>query len=166
MPRDDAKPAAPSKIRRQDDLTSGPETVLGRAHSAPEDRPAPAGRTVALLSGMQAFRVTMADFLRGVGYDVIDEDVGPGLEKLAAMPSLDAILLDVQIETADGLATCARLREAAKAPFIVLANVASHDALAHAVESGARYVLLKPVKQDLLLERISNVLKPPETVMA
>ena len=115
---------------------------------------------MALLSGMEAFRTATAEFLRGVGYDVIDEDVRQGLDRLAAMPSLDAILLDVPIETDDGLAACARLREAGKAPYIVLANAAGLEAMAHALESGARYVLLKPVRPDLLLERLAGLIQP------
>jgi len=97
---------------------------------------------------------------------VIDEDVGPGLEKLAGMPSLDAILLDVPIERSEGLEACARLRGEAKAPFIVLANAASREALLHAIESGARYALLKPVRPELLLERLATAMKAPAAVPA
>jgi len=149
------------KVRRQEDLTRAPETVLFRTTLAEGDRPAPTGRVVAVLSGMPPFRDALAEFLRRVGYDVIDEDVVPGLEKLPAMPSVDAILLDVPIETAGGLEVCARLREKARAPFIVLANAASREALDHAIGSGARYVLLKPVRPELLLERLASVIQAP-----
>ncbi len=147
------------KICRQEGLDGGPETVLRLNPLMSGERPAPAGRTVALLSGTQPFRAATAAFLRGAGFGVVEEEVGPGLEKLAGGLHADAVVLDVALETPEGREACARLREAAKAPFIVLASSSGREAVAHAIESGARCILLKPVRPDVLLDRLADTFK-------
>ena len=57
------------------------------------------------------------------------------------------------------MALCALVREKLRLPFIVLSGNASKQAIANAMHSGAKYVLVKPFREDLLVERISNVLK-------
>ena len=63
------------------------------------------------------------------------------------------------LETEDGLLFCKLLRDKLNVPFIVLAGNTSKQAINNALQCGAKYVLVKPFKEDLLLERISNVLK-------
>jgi CheY-like chemotaxis protein len=151
------------KIRARSDASTSPQTVVLRRVTPLSERGKPGGRTVLLLSDLPTFRSLLGMFLRSAGYDVVE---GGGVAQVAeavARQRVDVVVLDVSIETEDGLATCQKLRETTpETPFIVLAGNTSRQAVSNAVQSGARYVLLKPVKQDLLLERISNVLKPPE----
>jgi DNA-binding response OmpR family regulator len=74
------------------------------------------------------------------------------------MAGVNAVVVDVPVETPEGVEACARLREILKVPFIVLTGSASGEAVTHAIDSGARYVLLKPVRPELLLERLSDAL--------
>jgi CheY-like chemotaxis protein len=147
------------KIKDKGDTALRSKTVLRRPPTRMEDRPSPRGRTVLLLSDLPTFRAALALCLRSEGFDAVEgaasELTPEGLAALAA----DVIVLDVPIETDDGLKLCANLREKTKTPFLVLSGNTSKQAIAHALQSGARYVLIKPVKEDLLLERISNVLK-------
>ncbi len=154
------------KIRARTDERASPQTVVLRRVTPLSERGAPGGRTVLLLSELPTFRSLLGMFLRSAGYDIIEGQGLPQLDDALARRRVDVIVLDVSIETEDGLATCQKIREAAGVPFIVLAGNTSRQAVAHAIQSGARYVLLKPVKQDLLLERISNVLKPRDPVTA
>lgn len=151
------------KIRARSDASTSPQTVVLRRVTPLSERGKPGGRTVLLLSDLPTFRSLLGMFLRSAGYDVVE---GGGVSQVAeatARQRVDVVVLDVSIETEDGLAACQKLRETAPGtPFIVLAGNTSRQAVSNAIQSGARYVLLKPVKQDLLLERISNVLKPPE----
>lgn len=151
------------KICRREGPNGGPETVLRRAPS-PAPPAAPTGRTVVLLSGMPSFRATMASSLRDAGYAVVEEEVGPGLEKLPGMSGVGAVVADVALETPEGVEACARLRETQKAPFIVLTTHAGREAVSHAIDSGARFVLLKPVRPDLLLQRLSETVGAAEPV--
>jgi len=151
------------KIRARTDAATSPQTVVLRRVTPLSERGAPGGRTVLLLSTLPTFRSLLGMFLRSAGYDVVEgQGVGQVAEAMCRQ-CVDVIVLDVSIETEDGLAACKQLREAVNIPFLVLAGNSNRQAVANAIQSGARYVLLKPVKQDLLLERISNVLKPPET---
>ncbi len=147
------------KIRDRGDTEARSRTVLKRAPTPLEDRPPARGRTVLLLSDLPTFRAALALCLRSEGFDAIEggvSDLSP--EALSRQPA-DAIVLDVPIETDDGLKLCGGLREMTKTPFLLLSGNTSKQAIAHALQSGARYVLVKPVKEDLLVERISNVLK-------
>ncbi len=149
------------KIRARSEGSASPQTVVLRKITPAAERGAPGGRAIMLLSELPTFRSLLGMFIRSAGYDVIE---GKGLEQVKdamCRQCVDAIILDVSIETEDGLATCKRLQEMVDVPFIVLAGNTNRQAVANAIQSGARYVLLKPVKQDILLERLSNVLKPP-----
>ncbi len=154
------------KIRARTDAASAPQTVVLRRVTPASERGAPGGRTILLLSELPTFRSLLGMFIRSAGYDVVEGESADQAAEVAGRRNVDAIVLDVSIETEDGLAACRRLRESVNAPFIVLAGNSSRQAVSNAIESGARYVLMKPVKQDLLLERISNVLKPPVGVPA
>lgn len=122
-------------------------------------RPSPRGRTALLLSDLPNFRTALSVCLRTSGYEVIEGFGSADFRELLGRHGVDAIILDVSIETDDGLAVCKRLREASKVPFLVLSGNTSKQAVINAIQSGARYVLVKPVREELLLERLSNLLK-------
>jgi CheY-like chemotaxis protein len=145
------------KICRREGPNGGPETVLRRVPPSREPA-APTGRTVLLMSGMPTFRAAVAASLRDAGYAVVEEDVGPGLEKLPGMSGVSAVVADVPLETPEGAEVCARLREAQKAPFVVMTSHGGREAVIHAIDSGARHVLLKPVRPELLLQRLSETI--------
>jgi CheY-like chemotaxis protein len=116
------------------------------------------------MSGMPSFRATVAAFLRDAGYAVVEEEAGPGLEKLPGMTGVSAVVADIALETPEGVEVCARLRELQKAPFVVLTSHAGRDAVSHAIDSGARFVLLKPVRPELLLQRLAETVGAAEPV--
>jgi CheY-like chemotaxis protein len=147
------------KIRDRGDGGTGPITLLRRPPTPASERPAAKGHTVLLLSDLPTYRAALALCVRNEGFDVIE---GQGLEEAQQQLSrktVDAIVLDVPIETDGGLEACMKVRGIAKVPIIVLAGNTSKQAIANALQSGARYVLVKPFKEDLLLERLANVLK-------
>ncbi|RPH37303.1 MAG: response regulator, partial [Planctomycetota bacterium] len=61
---------------------------------------------------------------------------------------------------------CERLRNVTKIPFIVLSSNASKKAMANALRSGARCVLLKPLKESVLAERLAELLALPSGASA
>jgi CheY-like chemotaxis protein len=146
------------KIRDRGDGISSPITLVRRASTPMEDRPPTRGRTILILSELPTFRQALAMVLRASGYDVIESRPSDETANVLRVPA-DVIVLDVPLETEDGMALCAIVREKLKLPFIVLSGNASKQAIANAMHSGAKYVLVKPFREDLLVERLSNVLK-------
>jgi CheY-like chemotaxis protein len=146
------------KIRDRGEGNIGPHTVIRRPITPSEERPQPNGRSVMLVSELPTFRQALALFIRSAGFDVVEslpnDDTQDFLRRAA-----DVAVIDVPLETEDGLLFCKLLRDKMKVPFIVLAGNTSKQAINNALQCGARYVLVKPFKEDLLLERISNVLK-------
>ncbi len=138
----------------------GPKTVMGMRAFRPDERPAGATHTVLLLSDLPTFRTALSMCIRNSGIDVIEGRSSAELTELLAGQIVSAIVLDVPIETEDGLALCVRLRETTRVPFIVLAGNGSKQAVSNAIQSGARYVLLKPIKEDLLIQRIGMMIQP------
>jgi CheY-like chemotaxis protein len=146
------------KIRDRGDAAVGPHTVLRRAPTAPGERIATNGHSVMLVSELPTFRQALSLFIRSAGYDVIESRPADETADFSRRPA-DVAVIDVPLETEDGLVFCRLLRDKLKVPFIVLAGNTSKQAINNALQCGARYVLVKPFKEDLLLERISNVLK-------
>ncbi len=134
-------------------------STLRRVAAPAPARPPPRGRTILLLSDLPNFRTALSVCIRGAGYEVIEGHSASDLKDLLSRYQVDAIVLDVSVETDNGLGLCTRIRQTAKAPFIVLSGNTSRQAVLNAVQCGARHVLIKPIKEDVLLERIANVLK-------
>lgn len=146
------------KIRDRGEAGVGPHTVLRRVQTPADARVAPNGRSVMLVSELPTFRQALAMCVRAAGYDVVESrptDETQDFTRRAA----DVAVIDVPLETEDGLVFCKLLRDKMKVPFIVLSGNTSKQAVNNALQCGARYVIVKPFKEDLLLERISNVLK-------
>jgi CheY-like chemotaxis protein len=147
------------KIRDTGEGDTGPITVLRRPGVPGADRPSGKGRTVLLLSQLPTYRTALALCVRSEGYDVVEAEAEDDAVRTLERQAADVVVLDVPIETDGALALCERFRKTKPVPFIVLSANASKQAIAHAMQSGARYVLIKPFREDLLLERIANVLK-------
>ena len=145
------------KIRDQR-VADGPVTVIGRRARPGTEKPV--GK-ILVVSGLDTFRAALAWFLRNEGYAVVE---GKGLDSSAEslrQESVTAVVLDISMESDDSLALCERLRSVAKIPFIVLSANASRKAMANALRSGAHCVLLKPLKEAVLAERLAELLAVP-----
>jgi CheY-like chemotaxis protein len=116
--------------------------------------------TVLIVSDLGTFRGALGFILRGAGYDV--REVAKWDPDAAALckTCVNLILLDASIESEDGLSLCQQVRDAANIPFILLSGNRGKEAAANAVRSGARAVLVKPIQENVLLQRIESVLRP------
>jgi len=146
------------KIRDRGEGNVGPHTVIRRQVTPVEERGESSGRSVMLVSELPTFRQALALFIRSAGFDVIESKPNDDTQDFSRRQA-DVAVIDVPLETEDGLLFCKLLRDKMKVPFIVLAGNTSKQAINNALQCGARYVLVKPFKEDLLLERIANVLK-------
>lgn len=136
----------------------GPTTVLGRSSSKETKTRVRRGHAVLVLSDSPTFRPALALRLHGAGYTVFEERTSADLRRILDRQHADAILADVSLETAEGQDYCRRLRETAQVPFIVLTGNAGPQLAVQALESGARYVLPKPLDENRLLERLGELL--------
>ncbi len=137
----------------------GPETVHLR--QAPEQGHAsdrdPAA--VLFLSGNTVFRLTVSLCLRNLNFNVVECATSEDLPEMIVKTRPEVMLLDIPIETDDGMALCGRLRRGIDVPFVIMTDVAGRRTVSNAFLSGARHVLLKPVNLDLLSERLCEVLE-------
>jgi DNA-binding response OmpR family regulator len=123
--------------------------------SAPAGRPA--GPGVLLISRELAFRSASAASLRNGGYSVAESDTWDRAGAALRKDGIAAIILDISFDSEDAVSICERIREDSHKPFIVLTENASGQALEAALQSGASYVLLKPVDEKVLLDRLSRL---------
>jgi CheY-like chemotaxis protein len=149
------------KIRDQG-VPEGPVTVIGR-RPRPGAAGSPAGGKVLVVSELATFRAALAWFLRNEGYSVVEGKGWDSWAESLCQECVSAVVLDVSMESDDALAVCERLRSLTKIPFIVLSSNASKKAMANALRSGARYVLVKPLKESLLSERLAELLADSTT---
>ena len=146
------------KIKDRGAGDTGPITLLRRAPTPVDDRPTPQGKSVVILSDLPTYRNALAVVIRQAGYDVVESSPSDETGDLMRRPA-DCAIIDVPLESENGMQFCALIRDKVKMPFIVLSGNASKQAVTNALSSGAKYVLVKPFREDLLLERVSNVLK-------
>lgn len=151
------------KIRDLGTDNVSPHTVLRRTKPPIKDQLSLLGCSVMLLSDLPTFRQAVALCIRAAGYDVIESRPSDETSEFLRREA-DMAVIDVPLETEDGLLFCTLLREKMKIPFIILAGNTSKQAINNALQSGARYVIVKPFKEELLIERIANVLKGPTKV--
>ena len=85
---------------------------------------------------------------------------------MEARGCVSAVVLDVSMESDDSIALCEKLKSMTKIPFIVLSGNGSKKAMANALRSGARCVLLKPLKETVLAERLAELLSLPSGTTA
>jgi len=97
--------------------------------------------------------------LQSAGYKVRKGSaVGQLAEALGPGP-LHAVVLDALTDSDEGMSRCGRLKAATSAPFICFSRGAGAEAVANAQRSGARYVLLMPIREDLLVERLAEIVR-------
>ena len=117
-------------------------------------------------AGLETFRAALAWFLKNEGYSVLEGKGWDSAAESLCQECVSAVVLDISMESDDSLALCERLRNVTKIPFIVLSSNASKKAMANALRSGARCVLLKPLKESVLAERLAELLALPSGTSA
>jgi CheY-like chemotaxis protein len=111
------------------------------------------GPSVLLIGKQPEFRTETAAQLEGGGYSVVQADAWSGAESW--LDAVAASILDISVEQDEMLSVCDRIREASRKPFMVLYDAG--QGMDVALQSGARYVLVKPVPEKLLLERLASL---------
>jgi CheY-like chemotaxis protein len=116
-------------------------------------------RSVLVVDDSAPFRATARALLEARGYRVVGA-VADGSEALAAVEAMrpDAVLLDINLPDADGIAVAGRL-SGEGGPAVVLVSTLDGAAMRGAIErSGARGFL---AKADLTSPQLLELLGPP-----
>ena len=107
---------------------------------------------------------TMRDALKGAltpaGFDVIEAENGEqGLEMLN-QHAIDLVISDLNMPGMDGLTMCSHIKELGRnTPIFMLTTQTSPDLKAKAKEYGVVAWIVKPHKDEVLLQGIRKVLK-------
>lgn len=112
----------------------------------------PQGPTVLLIAAEDAARAEMTEQLKDGGWSVVEAPTWADAESWVDPAA--AVIVDLGPDVDGGLAICERLRADSKKSFIVVTEA---SAQMQALESGARYVLLKPVPAQVLLDRTAQL---------
>ncbi|MBI3854930.1 MAG: DUF4388 domain-containing protein [Planctomycetes bacterium] len=111
------------------------------------------GPSVLVIGRQPEFQKETAAQLKGGGFDVVEADTWAGAE--AWLDATASIILDISADADEMLSICTRIREDSRKPFIVVYDAG--QGMDTALQTGARYVLLKPVPEKLLLERLAQL---------
>lgn len=134
---------------------SGPVTILGRRPGGSGG--GSSGRTILLLSELGTFRAAIAWYLKNAGYAVLEGNGWDASAQTLSQGKCDAIIFDVSIESDDALAACQQIKKVSKKPLILLSSNSSSKAMSNARHSGASFVFVKPLKETLLVDRLSEL---------
>ena len=116
-----------------------------------------AGR-ILLADDENVSRETLAELLRGEGYDV--ETAADGLEAIAAIDkeAYDVVITDLQMPGADGLEVLRRAREVAPQTLVLLITAyASVETAVEALRRGAHDYILKPLILEDVLGKVGRL---------
>ena len=108
-----------------------------------------AGPAVLVIGRQPDFRKEAAAQLQTGGFAVVEADAWAAAEP--QVESSAGIVVDISADQDDMLSICEQIAK----PFIVVYEAA--QGMDTALQSGARYVLVKPVPEKLLLERLAQL---------
>ena len=111
--------------------------------------PAAAGPAVLVIGRHSEFRKETATQLQSGGFSVVEADAWAGAE--ASMGSSSSVVVDISVDPDDMLSICEQIDK----PFIVVYDAA--QSMDTALQTGARFILVKPVPEKLLLERLAQI---------
>lgn len=133
------------------------QRVLQERRTAPSAPPAPA---VLVVEDDIVTRALIEGFLTSEGYSVaLAQDGADALIQLGRS-AYDAVLLDINVPTLDGLKILQIMSEKGIAtPAIFLTALPDEELEARGFELGAADFIRKPVQKDVLLRRIGNAIR-------
>ena len=119
-------------------------------------------RCIAIIDDDEAVRLSTAELLERLGFDVQLFRSGDAFLESARLDGISCILLDLQMPGRDGLAV---LRELAQGghppPTLVLTAHGGIPAAVEAIKLGAHDFMEKPYDAELLLKKIDEALQQP-----
>ena len=107
-------------------------------------------------------RLTIVEYLRKTGYEIIEARNGQEAIDLAKAHAPDLIVMDIFMPVMDGLAAIQNLCQEdgfAKTPILALTALVMPEDKERCLKAGADEVLTKPVRLRVLADRLAALLK-------
>ena len=114
-------------------------------------------------------RMQVCDLMQQAGYQVAE--AANGSEALAAYTRLhpDIVLLDAIMPVMDGFTCCTQLQTlpgGANTPVLMITALHDQTSVERAFAAGAADFITKPIKSQVLYQRVSRLLKASQTIQA
>lgn len=119
---------------------------------------------ILIVDDEEHFRMLIKDFLIGENFKVVNEaSCGDEALDILMLNDYDIILLDIRMEGMDGIETLKHIRRIAPhTDVIMITGYADIPSAVECIKYGAREFLEKPLRMELLLEKINRILKTRE----
>lgn len=117
---------------------------------------------ILLIDDEASLRQTLTRILQRAGFDVTTAADGPEALRLQAAGTYNLVLLDIRLPGMDGLEVLQAIRGSSSTTTLPVVLLTAHGSLHSALEAlrlGATDYLLKPVKPEVLLERVRAILQ-------
>tara|TARA_B100000700_G_scaffold328669_1_gene447282 strand:- start:3664 stop:4992 length:1329 start_codon:yes stop_codon:yes gene_type:complete len=116
-------------------------------------------KTICIVDDEEAIRQTLENVLIDEGYDVISCEDSTSFFKLLEEKIPSLVLLDIWLPGIDGMAILNSLRETHPTlPVIMISGHAGIDAAVNAIKMGAVDFMEKPLRLEILLDKLALVL--------
>ncbi|MEO1267179.1 MAG: response regulator [Myxococcota bacterium] len=119
-------------------------------------------KTILVVDDSSTVRRILRRFLTKAGFKVLEaEDGQDGFELTTSIQGIDAILCDVHMPIHDGFDMLKQVRSTpsvAHLPFVLLTSAGDPDQVNRARSLGAHGWIVKPVKEELLIQAMQTVL--------
>ena len=116
---------------------------------------------IAIVDDDFAVREALADLLQVAGFEGASFNSGADLLDRDDPSRFDLVITDLKMPEMDGIELIRRLRATSNPPpTLVLTSCLDAGPRARALQSGAADCLTKPVEEQLLLQRIDDILAP------
>jgi two-component system response regulator PilR (NtrC family) len=115
--------------------------------------------SILVVEDQQSARESLAELLRGEGYDVHEAADGTSGIALVDQLDLDLVLTDLMMPGADGMAVLRHIREISPQTLVILMTAhASVESAVEAIRLGAQDYLLKPLIFEEVLRKIDHLM--------
>lgn len=113
-----------------------------------------------VIDDAKTMRDTLKDLLITAGFNVLEAENGEQGLDMMAKHAIDLVISDLNMPGMDGLTMCGHMKEQGyRAPIFMLTTQTSPDLKAKAKDAGVVAWIIKPHKDNVLLDGIRKVLK-------
>jgi len=115
---------------------------------------------VLIVDDERSIRVTLAEFLRGDGFEVDTADDALSAQELLKTKDYDVVVSDVILPKMNGVELLHRIREASPhVQVIIMTGEPTVETASESVRAGASDYLFKPITKQAILRAVSNAAK-------
>ena len=116
-------------------------------------------KKIFIIEDEEKIRLELSTFLNRYGYETSYSDDFENIVEIALKEKPHIILLDINLPYYDGYYICREIRKASNVPIIVVTSRNSEIDELMSMNLGADYFITKPYNTQILLARISSIIR-------